>query len=93
MGRVANRIAGGKFSLDGETYELAVNNGPNSLHGGKVGFDKVRPYFPACLLVLFHVHLPTDLLSYLSAIDYLSERMFARCLLTCGYTCMYSCLY
>jgi aldose 1-epimerase len=39
-GRVANRIAKGKFSLAGKEYTLHVNNGPNSLHGGKEGFDK-----------------------------------------------------
>ncbi len=41
VGRFANRIAGAKFSLDGKDYTLAVNNGPNSLHGGTKGFDKV----------------------------------------------------
>lgn len=42
VGRVANRIAGGRFVLDGREYRVPTNNGPNSLHGGDHGFDKAN---------------------------------------------------
>jgi aldose 1-epimerase len=41
VGRFGNRLALGRFKLDGQTYQTPVNNGKNALHGGTVGFDKV----------------------------------------------------
>jgi aldose 1-epimerase len=41
VGRVANRIAHARFVLDGQEYRLAANSGPNHIHGGRRGFDKV----------------------------------------------------
>ncbi|MBW4329934.1 galactose mutarotase [Stakelama sp. CBK3Z-3] len=40
VGRVANRIADGRFTLDGKQYQVPINNGDNALHGGPEGFDK-----------------------------------------------------
>ena len=40
VGRFANRIAKGRFALDGKPYQIPINDGPNALHGGPEGFDK-----------------------------------------------------
>lgn len=59
IGRVGNRIAKGKFSINNKTYELFTNNGPNTLHGGRLGFQAV----------VWEAEQPNDstlLLSYIS---------------------------
>jgi aldose 1-epimerase len=66
VGRYGNRIAHGRFTLDGETYTLATNNSPGGvpchLHGGEVGFDKVLWSAEP----LFHESVPGLRLRYLS---------------------------
>ena len=64
LGRCANRIAGGAFTLAGRRYSLACNNGPNHLHGGISGFDKAvwkaRPFQKADVAGLVLRHLSKD---------------------------------
>jgi len=64
IGRYGNRIARGKFSLNGHGYQLAVNNGANALHGGLKGFDKVIWNVAAAEVVADE---PTLTLTYVSA--------------------------
>jgi len=64
-GRVANRIAKGRFTLDGTEYKLATNNGPNHLHGGLVGFDravwKARTSVESSTVTLTLSHVSPDM--------------------------------
>src|SRR5262245_24552501 len=64
IGRYGNRIAGGRFQLNGVEYTLACNDGPNHLHGGSRGFDKViwraAPREDAGTSVLELTHLSRD---------------------------------
>jgi aldose 1-epimerase len=64
VGRVANRIAGGRFTLDGREYRVPVNDGPNALHGGPHGFDKANWSIvdegPGASLTLHHISADGD---------------------------------
>mgnify|MGYP001329021568 CR=1 FL=1 len=57
VGRIANRIAKGKFILESQEYTLATNNAPNHLHGGDVGFDNIVAIINYLLLNLYPAHL------------------------------------
>ncbi len=64
VGRYANRIAGGRFSLDGRTFQLPLNDGPNSLHGGTAGFGtrwwRIEPELPGDGSVAVALALTSD---------------------------------
>ncbi|MDT0320567.1 aldose epimerase family protein [Streptomyces millisiae] len=71
IGRYGNRIAGGRFTLDGTTHQLPLNDGPNSLHGGNAGFDKrvweITPAGPAALTL--HRVSPDGEMGYPGTLD------------------------
>jgi aldose 1-epimerase len=81
-GRYANRIAGGKFTLDGTEYQLDINNGPNHLHGGIKGFDKQvwevtkEIYEPKAVGIELHYLSPDGDQKYPGALDtYVTYRL------------------
>ena len=71
VGRVANRIGKGEFTLNGETYKLAINNGPNTLHGGLEGFSyKIFDYKIRKDEVLFHCVSPDGEENFSGKLDF-----------------------
>lgn len=71
VGRVANRIKEGSFTLDGKTYHLPINNGPNSLHGGLKGFSyRLFDYTYDDYQVIFHYVSPDGQEGYPGTLDF-----------------------
>ena len=75
VGRYANRIADGRFALDGVEFRLDVNNGPNTLHGGHRGFDRLEwdvldvSESPEHASVTFALHSPDGDMGFPGAVD------------------------